>query len=117
MAHFLTLPRELRDQIYTYLLVSPPRLSRNRKYKSYTDQFQTLELSSTYKIRCRNLSLFRVNRQIHDEASEIFYKKNIWPIRIVMARQCAQPLDCRDGFHVAYEAPWEEVAYSAGGDG
>ncbi|KAK6511531.1 hypothetical protein TWF481_000444 [Arthrobotrys musiformis] len=104
---FLTLPREIRDEVYTYLLaISPPPTTIS--YPIWNG-----ETHKPYTVHCKNLSLLRVNRQIHDEASEVFYKRNLWPIRLVIAQKCEQTVDCRYNSHVTYEAPWEEVAYGS----
>ncbi|KAK6334927.1 hypothetical protein TWF718_010368 [Orbilia javanica] len=111
---FLSLPRELRDQIYSYLLTTPLRRIPN---PGHPPGHRASEVYIPYRVRCRNLGLFRVSRQIHDEASEAFYKRNVWPIRIVIARECAQSPDCLYRLHATYEAPWEEVAYGMRADG
>ncbi|KAK6354139.1 hypothetical protein TWF730_008555 [Orbilia blumenaviensis] len=115
--HFLNLPRELRDHIYAYLLITPPTLVRNQTYTPVPDVPQTTQIRSSYRIRCKNLSVLRVNRQVHAEASEAFYKRNVWPIRMVLSLGCAQPVDCSYNLYATYEAPWEEVAYGTVSDG
>ncbi|KAF3197806.1 hypothetical protein TWF106_000373 [Orbilia oligospora] len=114
---FLSLPREIRDEIFSYLLIcgSPPRLNN---YPNPIRSFDHLpsKLPISYIMRCRHLSLFRVSKQIHREAAEVFYKRNVWPIRMVIARESAESPDCRFRLHVTYETPWEEVAYGVGDD-
>nr|OQO26221.1 hypothetical protein B0A51_08231 [Rachicladosporium sp. CCFEE 5018] len=61
--HFLTLPPEIREQVYT--LICRPCESRSIDEEGYT----------TYDFRPA-LTLFRINRQIHDEANKVFYSLN-----------------------------------------
>ncbi|KAF3310296.1 hypothetical protein TWF173_009882 [Orbilia oligospora] len=118
MSHptFLSLPREIRDEIFSYLLIChrSPRLNNNHPNAIRSFDHLPSNLPAPYKIRCRHLSLFRVSKQIHMEAAEVFYKRNVWPIRMVIARESAESPDCRFRLHVTYEAPWEEVAYGVG---
>ncbi|KAF6219641.1 hypothetical protein HO133_004110 [Letharia lupina] len=58
----LSLSRELRDKIYDHLL----RIERWDVLKYKRDLFKV------------DLSILRVNQQLHQEASEIFYEGNTW---------------------------------------
>ncbi|KAF3118910.1 hypothetical protein TWF569_004629 [Orbilia oligospora] len=113
---FLSLPREIRDEIFSYLLIChrSPQLNNNHPNAIRSFDHLPSKLPAPYKMRCRHLSLFRVSKQIHREAAEVFYKRNVWPIRMVIAREGAESPDCRFRLHVTYEAPWEEVAYGVG---
>jgi hypothetical protein len=69
---FLGLPRELRDVIYEFTLVYEPFIcvflrNQDSAYNKETDP--------------GDLALFRVNRQIYDEASTIFLTRNSFRIR------------------------------------
>ncbi|KAF3234673.1 hypothetical protein TWF217_003574 [Orbilia oligospora] len=113
---FLSLPREIRDEVFSYLLIChrSPQLNNNHPNAICSFDHLPSKLPAPYKMRCRHLSLFRVSKQIHREAAEVFYKRNVWPIRMVIAREGAESPDCRFRLHVTYEAPWEEVAYGVG---
>ncbi|KAF2097752.1 hypothetical protein NA57DRAFT_76561 [Rhizodiscina lignyota] len=98
MAHFLDLPRELRDQVYRELLVRPRVIIQDRRIHHPTSgrshwmgiihnirggrrvvQNRGIE---TYEIRrderCNNpeIQLLRVCREINREASQLFYVEN-----------------------------------------
>ncbi|KAK6532551.1 hypothetical protein TWF281_006736 [Arthrobotrys megalospora] len=110
MTSFLNLPREIRDEIYSYLLhfnVSPDPEHQIRSFP--WERFDRLGLE---------LSILRVNRQIHDEAAQILYGRNVFPLRI-----CVEGSGFRDNhdhwFAVSYETLWEEIEYNCrlGGGG
>lgn len=70
----LPLPRELRDQIYGYLLES-----------SYTKLPRTYKESQTGVREGRighkfHTNILAVNKEIHDEAEEYLYKNNVFVI-------------------------------------
>lgn len=71
------LPRELRDHIYSHLLDS--------RQLSYTPDFtaQDCELVDSYNTAHRykfHTSILAVNHTIHEEASELLYKRNIFVV-------------------------------------
>ncbi|RVD85099.1 uncharacterized protein DFL_003430 [Arthrobotrys flagrans] len=101
---FLTLPLELRNEIYKYLLPTPAPLL------PYALQ---LEILPPYCPISHNLSIFRVNKQIHSESSRIFYSNTIFSIRIVLS-DWQTPVDrgSTTQFEVTYKDPWAEVCYS-----
>lgn len=69
----LPLPRELRDQIYGYLLDSTyTRVIRHNDNPIDNDAYHT---SQAYKF---HTNILAVNHAIHDEAEEYLYKNNIF---------------------------------------
>lgn len=70
--HFLELPRELRDAIYTFALC--PRgvggSVRIRAPSRYRGEFEENQ----------KLALFAVCRQIHDEALPLYYSRNVFDL-------------------------------------
>jgi len=61
----LDMPREIRDMIYRSLLI-----------KSWPKYRLQLRKSSPYTVKNLDLSIFRVNRQIFAESTEVFYGEN-----------------------------------------
>ncbi|EGX49879.1 hypothetical protein AOL_s00076g520 [Orbilia oligospora ATCC 24927] len=94
--HFLGLPREIRDEIYKQLLSRdpPPVIVPGRR--SYPP---------TYKQIAIDLSIFRVNKQVHHEATEWFYGQNTFVIRLSTNMH-------KNKIKVQYNTPWEAVTYS-----
>lgn len=104
---FLRLSRELRDEIYKYLvLFTPPPipfpLDRSQKDEIYI---------TTHKREKLDLSIFRVNQQIHSEATEIFYRLNTFSIQVTT--NLHKDLGCGSMYlEVFWEAPWESIGYT-----
>ncbi|RVD85100.1 uncharacterized protein DFL_003431 [Arthrobotrys flagrans] len=96
---FLHLPRELRDDIYRSIFSTPPPppLSPN-----------TSSISPSL-----GLSILRVNKQIHHEASEILYATVVFPIRI--SRNDARAINGNTLYYVSQETPWEQLCYRYSG--
>lgn len=69
----LPIPRELRDQIYGYLLDST--YTRVARYPDGFDDTKDSFTPSSYKFHPQILA---VNRTIHDEAEEYLYKNNLF---------------------------------------
>lgn len=67
----LPLPRELRDQIYGYLLDSA--YTRVIRPDDGLDDYDDYYTSQAYKF---HTNILAVNRAIHDEAEEYLYKNN-----------------------------------------
>ncbi|KAK6518693.1 hypothetical protein TWF506_005831 [Arthrobotrys conoides] len=91
---FLRLPRELRDEIYKSILTAPPTT------------LLTLNLSCLPPL---NLSILRVNKQIHQEASEIFYTTTVFPIRI--SRNDVASISNHIIHYIAQDTPWDNFCY------
>lgn len=89
---FLDLPRELRDAIYKDCMVV------DKVYIYHPTSVKTYDMRIT-KTAVPEYQLFRVNKQIHDEAKEVFTLKNLF---VLTAGPCtALPalrrfLDCVD---------------------
>ncbi|KAF3140066.1 hypothetical protein TWF594_006456 [Orbilia oligospora] len=80
ISSFLNLPPEIRIQIYTYVLPDPI-------YRGYN-----------CKRGAHPLSIFRVNRQIHDESTQLFYSRSDGkPIRWVWYSIRKAYGDCTEG--------------------
>lgn len=69
----LPLPRELRDQIYGYLLDSA-----YTEVTKHTDVFDETKDSFTRQSYKFHTQILAVNRTIHDETKEFLYKNNIF---------------------------------------
>ncbi|KAF3097926.1 hypothetical protein TWF594_004329 [Orbilia oligospora] len=102
---FLNVPLEIRNQIYEYLVIfnisptpDPPNKER------YWVPFNTLSL---------DLSIIRVNKQVHEEASTVLYSQNIFPIRFkIIGTDFCKPIEnCNSHFSVTYQTLWEDVHY------
>ncbi|KAK2759062.1 hypothetical protein FQN54_003161 [Arachnomyces sp. PD_36] len=82
---FFKLPRELRDIIYAYVLVEPYYLDRRHSASCEEsdpgcDKPETPPFIAPCYSRCnrrRGLGLLLVNRLIHDEATPIFWGRNV----------------------------------------
>jgi hypothetical protein len=81
---FILFPREIRDAIYKYALVSSNRVTAiSRPFKTiiYCDPIAGLEISAPYSLaeyKPPSPSLLLVNRQIHAEALPLLYGHNIF---------------------------------------
>ncbi|KAK6503786.1 hypothetical protein TWF481_008792 [Arthrobotrys musiformis] len=107
---FLNLPRELRDEIYKCLLLStPPPVPLDLQGPfplGLQDPFP-------YRPISRDLSILRVNKQIHAEASRLFYSQtNFWIKITVSDWHTPQYIGQITQFEVLYEDPWAELNYS-----
>ncbi|EGX53515.1 hypothetical protein TWF173_010456 [Orbilia oligospora] len=116
---FLRLPREIRDEIYSYLVLFDPQpLASTAKY--FLPQFQqplsTIRSAAPLVKLQRprlDLAIFRVNRKIHEEAARMFYRENTFPIRIIIRRpgySMKFPAK-KGGFDVYYETLWDRVNF------
>ncbi|KAJ6256192.1 prion-inhibition and propagation-domain-containing protein [Drechslerella dactyloides] len=96
----LRLPREIRDEVYKYFVLIDAPI-----------EFETLRIFRIFP-PALDLSIFRVNKQIHDEASGIFYSQNTFPIKLAInrTRSPGSPLYAY-GFTVKYIAYWEEFTF------
>ncbi|KAK6518692.1 hypothetical protein TWF506_005830 [Arthrobotrys conoides] len=102
---FLSLPLELRNEIYKHLLYHPTQPI------PYALQLQN---PPPYCPVSQNLSIFRVNQQIHAEAARIFYTSTTFVIRLVISDWLIPPAKglAKTQFQVIYEDPWAEIVYS-----
>ncbi|KAK6527643.1 hypothetical protein TWF694_004625 [Orbilia ellipsospora] len=127
---FLLLPRELRDQIYSLLLFLPPPPAppSSTTYSEFIDSYRPS------KVPAENLTVLRLNRQIHDEAAKVLYSDNIFAIQIAVGDRVAisvRAYDTREVvipepgydpnvdtglrafFDAVFESPWEaRVGYT-----
>lgn len=67
---FLRVPREVRDQIYRYLLST-----KHTKHNCREPEMDTLRCVYTYQF---HTSILFTNRQVYNEASNIFYMENLF---------------------------------------
>ncbi|KAK6527473.1 hypothetical protein TWF694_004461 [Orbilia ellipsospora] len=102
---FFSLPREIRDEIYKYLLVFD------------TDAIlQGPRAEDSHPLLLNiDLSILRVSRQIHNEAAKIFYSHNVFPIKIcviahVYRRDTQEPWTAR--VKVFYKSLWDSFNHS-----
>ncbi|KAK6362780.1 hypothetical protein TWF730_000235 [Orbilia blumenaviensis] len=110
---FLSLPREIRDEIYSYLVVfhhQPfrPNLTYNPSPRFDIPAFKGVAFSPVS--RGGGLAILQVNKQIHSEATRYFYERNIFPIQILFdggvyngGDDCTVLLTCT--------TPWEDLTY------
>ncbi|KAK6363445.1 hypothetical protein TWF730_000876 [Orbilia blumenaviensis] len=116
---FLRLPREIRDEIYSYLVLFDPQpLASTAKY--FLPQFQqplSAVRSAAPFVKLQrpklNLAIFRVNRKIHEEAARMFYRENTFPIRIIIRRPTYSMKfpSKKGGYDVYYETLWDRVNF------
>ncbi|KAF3279535.1 hypothetical protein TWF970_004086 [Orbilia oligospora] len=69
---FLSLPRELRDEIYSYFLLF------DLPVEVFSIPAPLPDWPSL------DISLFFLNKQVHDEASEFFYSRNTFPVHLTI---------------------------------
>ena len=85
---FLTLPLELRVQVYEYTLVSDAKCLRhpvelNNHYKrNWTERRRGVSCRSKTVIKRTPWAMLRLNRQIHQEAIHTFYSRNHFQFNI-----------------------------------
>ncbi|KAK6357707.1 hypothetical protein TWF718_002016 [Orbilia javanica] len=102
---FLNVPLEIRNQIYRYLVIfniSP--IPKRPKEGNYYARFQKPAL---------DVSILRVNQQIHDEAAKVLYSENIFPIRLRITGDdfCKTGPTRNPYFAVTYQTFWEDLYY------
>ncbi|KAK6512632.1 hypothetical protein TWF481_001514 [Arthrobotrys musiformis] len=106
---FLSLPRNIRDKIYAQVvLFDEPILTQEAIEDICGRKSPTAHNFATPSTV--NLSIFRVNRQIHEEASFIFYTQNVFSIKVVTEayESYNQHKQC---FRARWTTPWEDIAY------
>ncbi|KAF3209762.1 hypothetical protein TWF106_005830 [Orbilia oligospora] len=107
---FLALPRSLRDKIYQYVIPFPTAPSA--PISSFLDNRPPFELRDRSSELSTDLSILLVNKQIHDEASQILYGETVFPVRVVINESRTDGYEPQTLFEVQYESPWEEVGYT-----
>ncbi|KAK6343718.1 hypothetical protein TWF730_011307 [Orbilia blumenaviensis] len=103
---FLRLPREIRDEIYKFLLIfDPPARIRSADLElPDPPKFEVVSVPNT---------ILRVNKQIHSEAAEIFYGFNTFSVRISTLSLPRWGVSRRlDPCTIEYTAPWETMAFN-----
>ncbi|KAI0107501.1 hypothetical protein GGR51DRAFT_515726 [Nemania sp. FL0031] len=87
LGHLAILPPELRNIIYEFVLVDPPKWERPHKrcphglqngYLAHICQLPFKQYSSCRGRVREGISLLRVNKGLHTEASPIFWSQNIF---------------------------------------
>ncbi|KAJ6262605.1 hypothetical protein Dda_3416 [Drechslerella dactyloides] len=98
----LQLPPEIRDEIYKHLVIFDTNPPEAESYRSALCDRPSLDLS-----------ILRVNKRIHDEASRILYSKNIFPIRFEIRGTGTYQGNgvFRDSFRAEYSTFWETLTY------
>lgn len=76
MAGFMSLPTELRLQIYRELFISKPRVSRMGQ--------RVRGPVTCYNDRTFHVAILEVNKQFHEEATSILYGESAWTLRIYL---------------------------------
>ncbi|KAK6507844.1 hypothetical protein TWF481_006266 [Arthrobotrys musiformis] len=120
---FLRVPREIRDEIYKYLLYFPLPSLPGPAPKNRWSTYRRLERRpSQFEDPSRNVDILRVNKQIHDEATQFLYSVNVFLVQITtgISDQDNEASRLRSGNRtVLYDSPWETLGYfiEDGGDG
>lgn len=103
----LDLARELRDMIYAYALVHPKSISVHIGRVHVVGQKIT-QLRQSSRARSDNsLALLRTCKQIHSEASQLFYGKN----KFELLRCLNLPTDRRSATYSSYQ-PTLSITYT-----
>ncbi|KAJ6256373.1 hypothetical protein Dda_8873 [Drechslerella dactyloides] len=102
---FLTLPPEIRDEIYSYLVCFNEPAIHNAALPPNQPDYQPIPRL--------DLSIFRVSKQIHEESSRVFYSQNVFPVRMLTESRL---VGGKTYFDVWYDTPWESMIYSAAED-
>ncbi|KAK6513196.1 hypothetical protein TWF506_009359 [Arthrobotrys conoides] len=115
--NFLGLPREIRDEVYKYLLLfdNVPRIASRtpRALARLMPMVQHDKPVFRKPVSVQN-AILAVNKQIHDEAAEIFYGFNTFVVRIKSVNYYGfedrrHPRFQR--FNLIYAAPWESLTF------
>ncbi|KAK6346362.1 hypothetical protein TWF730_010688 [Orbilia blumenaviensis] len=101
---FLSLPREIRDEVYTYIVHFPvPPIPSGRVERSVKEHYVLPHPGCELE-----LSILRVNRQIHLEASEALYSRNVFHFQVVTSSSVADT-GPREYVRAYYDSPWENL--------
>lgn len=90
-AHFFDLPLELREQIYALALPSSVLKSTDTDDKTWPVFYESARGPlpfHLYEWKPGNLDLLRVNKQMNEEASHVFYRSNVF--NVVITDECPQ---------------------------
>ncbi|KAK6529212.1 hypothetical protein TWF281_008395 [Arthrobotrys megalospora] len=111
---FLRLPREVRNEIYKYLLCFPlPSLPGPAPFKKFDYPRRFERRPSQFEDPGRNIAILRVNKQIHEEAAETLYSSNTFLVQITTAPGSdivSHRLRSTD-LTALYDSPWETLGY------
>ncbi|RVD89526.1 uncharacterized protein DFL_000530 [Arthrobotrys flagrans] len=106
--NFLGLPREIRDEVYKYLLLF------DLPTKGVSSTPLTAVLAQHDKPVSVQNAILRVNKQVHDEAAEIFYGLNTFVVKITSLTYSGlpdRPHHKFQRFNLVYIAPWESLTF------
>ncbi|KAK6497441.1 hypothetical protein TWF481_011850 [Arthrobotrys musiformis] len=105
---FLSLPREIRDEVYSYLVLLhvPPLPPSDIKIVRGSNGDHTHV--TPYPKSKPSLSILRVNRQIHWEAAEALYSRSVFHIQTTAASSIAG-VRPRQYVRVYWDTPWENL--------
>lgn len=116
--NFLLLPAELRNEIYSYLLHfdTPPMLPMfdydipavPDTQSRWGPQSKRSPKNLWFGNLGISLAIFRVNKQIHDEALRFFFAENTFPIYVEVL---TSPWIPKIHVEVSFFAPWETLKY------
>ena len=73
---FLSLPLEIRREIYLHLFLRPKSIDTN--YGRFFPNSQR----EGYPNGLRNTSIFRVSKQISEESLDVFYRENVFVVKL-----------------------------------
>ncbi|KAK6503872.1 hypothetical protein TWF481_008875 [Arthrobotrys musiformis] len=115
---FLDLPPEIRNEIYTHILVGTGVPSARGRFGPLPTR-GWLAFGSVSRVKPppdpNRLSVFLVNRQVHKEAVSIFYGLNTFSIEVFVGPQSIIGFPGDPNFQwvygVEYAAPWEHFHY------
>ncbi|EPS42080.1 hypothetical protein H072_3981 [Dactylellina haptotyla CBS 200.50] len=112
----LSLPRELRDEIYRYLLVFDSAWDRvindggDLRHDSHLDLWK--DPPPTIQYQRHELSILRTCHQVYVEAAPIFYGGNTFPVHIALQLCGRVGMERRAPWvRVRHSTPWEELEF------
>ncbi|KAJ6259315.1 hypothetical protein Dda_6215 [Drechslerella dactyloides] len=119
---FLALPREIRDQIYGYLLLFDPQpqpatghgFLRGR-HKTIIENRENCAIERLVEFQRPKLhvALLRTCHWVHDEAIQVLYSRNVFPVRIVAKAlfDIIAWIPPAEDFEVTYETVWDQLRF------
>ncbi|KAF3226314.1 hypothetical protein TWF106_000809 [Orbilia oligospora] len=118
VAPLLRVPREIRNEIYKYLLYFPlPPLPGPVPAVEWNETRRLERRPSQFEDPNRNIDILRVNKQIHGEAAEFLYSVNVFLVQITtsVAQEDINSHGLSRGDPtVLYDSPWETLGYFHG---